>query len=53
MDEVFFLMYHMRQSRDATLSLPIVERKWLIRRLLQQKEKEEKWLEAQNKKTQH
>ena len=40
MEEMFFFMYHMRQSRDEFLSLPINERKWMIDRFIRQKEKE-------------
>jgi hypothetical protein len=50
MEEMFFFMYHMRQSRDEFLSLPINERKWMIDRFIKQKEKENEAMEAARKK---
>lgn len=50
MEELFFFMYHMRQSRSNFMSLPINERKWLIERFIKQKEKENEAIEAARKK---
>lgn len=50
MEELFFFMYHMRQSRENFMSLPINERKWLIDRFIEQKEKENEAMEAARKK---
>lgn len=50
MEELFFFMYHMRQSRDNFMSLPINERKWLIERFIKQKEKENQAIEAAKRK---
>lgn len=40
MEEEFFFLYHLRRSRREFLSYPINERKWIIARFTQQKEKE-------------
>lgn len=40
MEELFFFTYHMRMSKHEAWSLPIHERKWLIRRFVDQKKKE-------------
>ncbi len=40
----------MKQSRENFMTLPINERKWLIERFIQQKEKENEALEAARKK---
>ena len=50
MEELFFFMYHMRQSRDNFMTLPINERKWLIDRFIKQKEKENEAIEAARRK---
>lgn len=50
MEELFFFMYHMNQSRDHFMTLPINERKWLIERFIQQKEKENEALESARRK---
>jgi hypothetical protein len=50
MEELFFFMYHMRQSRENFMTLPINERKWLIDRFIQQKEKENEAMESARKK---
>lgn len=43
MDEIFFFMYHMHQTKEQVMSLPIVERRYIIDKFVQQKnlEKEE------------
>lgn len=50
MEEMFFFMYHLRQSRDNFLSLPINERKWMIERFIKQKDKENEAMESARKK---
>ncbi len=50
MEELFFFMYHMKQSRNEFMCLPINERKWLIERFIQQKEKENEAMESARKK---
>ena len=50
MEEFFFFMYHMKQSRENFMTLPINERKWLIDRFIQQKEKENEAMEAARRK---
>lgn len=50
MEELFFFMYHLRQSREDFLSLPINERKWLIDRFIKQKNKENEAMEAAKRK---
>jgi hypothetical protein len=46
MEEVFFFMYHMHIDRKSCMSLPINERKWIIERFIQQKERENEALES-------
>jgi len=50
MEEMFFFIYHLRQSRENFLALPINERKWIISRFIQQKERENEAMEAARKK---
>lgn len=50
MEEMFFFMYHLRQSRESFLALPINERKWMISRFIDQKEKENEAMESARKK---
>jgi hypothetical protein len=50
MEEQFFFKYHLRASREEFRSYPINERKWMIARFLQQKEREQDYLEKQKKK---
>jgi hypothetical protein len=38
-------MYHMKQSRETTLRMPINSRKWQIYRFVEQKEKENEAME--------
>jgi len=51
MEEIFFFQYHLHQSREATLRLPINERKWIIERFILQKSKENEAMEAARKKS--
>lgn len=50
MEELFFFMYHLNQSRANFMSLPINERKWIIERFIQQKERENEAMEAARRK---
>jgi hypothetical protein len=43
-------MYHLRQSRETALAIPVIERKWYIERFVQQKEKENQAMEAERRK---
>ena len=50
MEEVFFFIYHLHMDRDTALRLPINERKWMIERFIQQKQKENEAMEAERRK---
>ena len=50
MDEIFFFMYHLHMPPDKSMSLPVYERKWLINKFVEQKEKENEAIENSNKK---
>jgi hypothetical protein len=40
MEEVFFFEYYLHESRSNSLKIPVYERKWLITRFFEQKERE-------------
>ena len=42
MEEQFFFKYHLKCSREEFRSYPINERKWMIARFVNQKEKRKK-----------
>jgi hypothetical protein len=50
MEEMFFFIYHLRQNRETFLALPINERKWIISRFIQQKERENEAMESARRK---
>jgi hypothetical protein len=50
MDEYFFLRYHLDMKREEFMSYPIHERKYLINKFIEQKEKENEYLEKARKK---
>jgi hypothetical protein len=50
MEEKFFFLYHMRLHPDGSMSLPINERKWMIQRFIQQKNRENEAMEAARRK---
>lgn len=51
MDEQFFFLYHLNVPRKEFLQYPINERKYLISKFIDQKEKEHEYMErAKNKK---
>jgi hypothetical protein len=53
MEEIFFFLYHLHLSRDNCMALPINERKWMIERFIQQKERENQAIEAAKRKAKH
>ena len=51
MDEQFFFLYHLHTQRSEFLQYPINERKYMISKFIDQKEKENEYMErAKNKK---
>lgn len=44
-EEIFFMMYHMRQSKTNILELDPEERKWFIHRFVEQRKKENEEME--------
>jgi hypothetical protein len=50
MEETWFFMYHLNRSRKDVMQMPINERKWLVERFIQQKERENEPLEAAKRK---
>jgi hypothetical protein len=50
MEEKFFFQYHMRLNPESVMELPINERKWMIRRFILQKNKENEAMEAARRK---
>jgi hypothetical protein len=50
MEELFFFQYHMHMSKQDCMSLPIHERKWLVQRFIEQKQKEKEAMDAARKK---
>ena len=52
MEEIFFFQYHLRMNRDQCMGMLVHERKWMIQRFVEQKEKESEAMEkARNKKS--
>lgn len=49
MEEVFFFQYHMRMSRIDSMTMPVYERKWMVERFIEQKEKENAAMEKAKK----
>jgi hypothetical protein len=49
-EDVFFFMYYLKQNRPDILKMPINSRKWLIHRLILEKEKENAAQQAARKK---
>ena len=50
MEEQFFFRYHMNMSRSEFRNYPINERKWMIARFVDQKEKEHEAIEKAKRK---
>jgi hypothetical protein len=51
MDEQFFFLYHLHVSRKEFMQYPVNERKYIIHKFIEQKEKENEYIEkAKNKK---
>lgn len=53
MEEKWFFLYHMKLDTQKSMQLPINERKWLIEKFIQQKEKENQAIEASKRKARH
>ena len=51
MEEKFFFLYHMHMIPPDAMQLPINERKWIIQRFIQQKDKENEAMEAARRKS--
>jgi hypothetical protein len=51
MEETFFFMYHLHRGRKDVMQMPINERKWVVERFIQQKERENEALEAAKRKS--
>ena len=49
MDEQFFFLYHLHVVRDDFYRYPINERRYLIAKFIQQKEKEHEYIEKAKK----
>lgn len=49
MEEEFFFLYHLKVGRAAFLNYPIMIRKWMIERFIEQKEKENQAMEKAKK----
>ncbi len=50
MEEIFFFQYHLHLDKPTCMSYEITERKWLIERFIQQKNKENEQMEAERRK---
>ena len=50
MEEKFFFLYNMRLPPRLAMDLPINERKWMIHRFIQQRERENQAAEAARRK---
>ena len=50
MEEIFFFQYHLHLDKHTCMSYEITERKWLIERFVQQKNKENEQMEAERRK---
>lgn len=51
-EEIFFFQYHMRLDMERTMRLPLLMRRWLIDRFIEQKESENSAMEASRRKQQ-
>jgi hypothetical protein len=49
MDEEFFFLYHLKVSRKEFLQYPINERKYIIAKFIEQREKENEYMEKARK----
>lgn len=49
MEELFFFQYHMNMSKQDSMSLPVHERKWMIQRFIEQKQRENEEIEKARK----
>ena len=46
MEEKFFFLYHMHCDWDSSMKMPINERKWMIERFIQQKDRENQAIQS-------
>jgi len=46
MEEKFFFLYHLHLDSNGSMTMPINERKWMIERFIQQKERENQAIQA-------
>lgn len=51
-EEIFFFQYQLKLPMSGSMSLPINLRKWMIERFIEQKEAENKAMEASRRKSQ-
>lgn len=49
MDEEFFFLYHLHVSRRDFLQYPVNERKYIIAKFIEQREKENEYMEKARK----
>jgi hypothetical protein len=50
MEEIFFFQYHMQMDRFRSMKLEIHERKYMINKFVEQKNKEKEEMDKQNRK---
>lgn len=49
MDEEFFFLYHLKVGRREFLQYPVNERKYIISKFIEQREKENEYMEKARK----
>ena len=49
-EEAFFFQYHLSLDYFSTMQLPILTRKWMIEKFIEQKEKENNAIESSKRK---
>jgi hypothetical protein len=50
MEEIFFFQYHMQMDRFRSMKLEIHDRKYMINKFVEQKNKEKEEMDKQNRK---
>jgi hypothetical protein len=45
-EEIFFFQYHLKMPMSESMNLPIILRKWMIERFIDQKKKEDEAMES-------
>lgn len=48
LEEIFFFSYHYKIDRFRCMKMPILERRFMINRLIEQKQNEKEEMEKQN-----